>query len=544
MAIKASDISMIIKKQIKDFNVKTDSEEIGEIISVGDGIAYASGLENARLGEFIAFENENYGLVLNLEEFAVGIAIMGGADDLVEGQKVKRTGRVISTKVGDELIGRVLNSLGEPIDGLGSIKTNITRNIFQVAPGVMSRKEVNKPLDTGIIIIDSMIPIGKGQRELIIGDRQTGKTAIAIDTIINQKNKDVLCIYVAIGQKNSSIAQIVQKLKDFGAMEYTTIINSSASELSPLQYIAPYTGISIAEEWMSKGKDVLIIYDDLSKHAISYRTLSLLLRRPPGREAYPGDVFYLHSQLLERSARVTEEYGGGSITALPIVETQSGDISAYIPTNVISITDGQIFTVESLFKSGQIPAVDVGFSVSRVGSSAQIPAIKEFASSLKLELAQYNEVQAFAQFGSDLDESTSNILNHGERIYEILKQSQYSPISQFHQVIILLSIKEKLISEIPVSKIQRYRDELFNFIEKTPEIMSLKNTLENEKINDETKKSLVEILKRFIKDFITKVGQEEMEKVRSKLKDNSKRINEELEDISEVVEKFEEENKK
>ncbi|AAT27697.1 F0F1 ATP synthase subunit alpha [[Mycoplasma] mobile] len=502
MSIKASDISSIIKQQIKDFNVTSDKKEIGEILTVGDGIAYVSGLENARLGELVVFENENYGLVLNLEEYAVGVAIMDGSNDLIEGQKVRRTGKVISVKVGDQLIGRVLNGLGEPIDGLGQITSTKTRKIFQIAPGVMTRKEVNVPLDTGIITIDSMIPIGRGQRELIIGDRQTGKTAIAMDTIINQKDKDVLCIYVAIGQKNSSIAQIVQKLKDHDAMKYTTVINSSASELAPLQYIAPYTGVTIAEEWMANGKDVLIVYDDLSKHAIAYRTLSLLLRRPPGREAFPGDVFYLHSQLLERAARVTKEFGGGSITALPIVETQSGDISAYIPTNIISITDGQIFTIESLFKSGQRPAIDIGFSVSRVGSAAQIPAIKSFASSLKLELAQYNEVKAFAQFGSDLDETTTNILKHGQKIYEILKQSQYSPISQFYQAIILLAIKEKLISQIPVEKIRKYRSELIKFIKNNSEIIALRPIIEKEKINNDIKEKLIYSIKSFVKKFI------------------------------------------
>ncbi|MBR3571210.1 MAG: F0F1 ATP synthase subunit alpha, partial [Mycoplasmataceae bacterium] len=376
MSLKASDISSIIKKQIQDFSKKdvNFTSEEGQILSVGDGIALVSGLDKAKLGELLDFGNGAYGIVLNLEEDAVGVALMSSQTSIKEGGKVKRTKEVVSVGVGDELIGRVLNALGEPIDGK-NLKTTKKRTVFRIAPGVMTRESVNEPLETGLILVDSLVPIGKGQRELIIGDRQTGKTAIAIDTIINQKGKNVNCIYVAIGQKNSTIAQIVERLKIAGAMEYTTIVVAGASELSPLQYLAPYTGVTIAEEWMEKGKNVLIVYDDLTKHAISYRTLSLLLRRPPGREAYPGDVFYLHAQLLERAARVNKKHGGGSITALPIIETQSGDISAYIPTNVISITDGQIFTSESLFNSGQRPAVDVGFSVSRVGSSAQIKAM-------------------------------------------------------------------------------------------------------------------------------------------------------------------------
>ncbi|MBR2055719.1 MAG: F0F1 ATP synthase subunit alpha, partial [Mycoplasmataceae bacterium] len=440
MSLKASDISSIIKKQIQDFSKKdiNFTSEEGQILSVGDGIALVSGLDKAKLGELLDFGNGAYGIVLNLEEDAVGVALMSSQTSIKEGGKVKRTKEVVSVGVGDELIGRVLNALGEPIDGK-NLKTTKKRTVFRIAPGVMTRESVNEPLETGLILVDSLVPIGKGQRELIIGDRQTGKTAIAIDTIINQKGKNVNCIYVAIGQKNSTIAQIVERLKIAGAMEYTTIVVAGASELSPLQYLAPYTGVTIAEEWMEKGKNVLIVYDDLTKHAISYRTLSLLLRRPPGREAYPGDVFYLHAQLLERAARVNKKHGGGSITALPIIETQSGDISAYIPTNVISITDGQIFTSESLFNSGQRPAVDVGFSVSRVGSSAQNKAMKQVTSSLKLELSQFNEMQAFAQFSSDLDDSTKKILEHGKRVYEILKQNQYSPLDQSIQIVILFS---------------------------------------------------------------------------------------------------------
>ncbi|TNK98437.1 F0F1 ATP synthase subunit alpha, partial [Mycoplasmopsis pullorum] len=407
--------------------------------------------------------------------------------------------------VGDQLLGRVVNSLGEAIDGKGVIKGR-TREIFRVAPGVMSRKEVNQPLETGIIAIDSMIPIGKGQRELIIGDRQTGKTAIAIDTIINQKDKNVKCVYVAIGQKNSTVAQIVKKLSDTGAMEYTTVVVSGASEVAPQQYIAPYTGVTIAEEWMEKGNDVLIVYDDLSKHAIAYRTLSLLLRRPPGREAYPGDVFYLHSQLLERAARVTPEYGGGSITALPIIETQQGDISAYIPTNVISITDGQIFTKENLFNSGQRPAVDVGFSVSRVGSSAQTKAMKSVVGSLKLDLAQYNEMLAFAQFGSDLDDSTKSILDHGAKVYELLKQEQYSPISQVAQAVILLGVKERIINPLPKENIHEYRDAIIKYLEGNTEGHTIFEEINETKvISPENYKTLEKALVHIVKDIIASI---------------------------------------
>ncbi|MDK2819380.1 MAG: F0F1 ATP synthase subunit alpha, partial [Mycoplasmataceae bacterium] len=376
-----------------------------------------------------------------LEEESVGVVLMGENDDIIEGNEVKRTKQVVSVPVGTSLMGRVVNALGQPIDGKGEIFSTKSRTIFRVAPGVMTRETVNQPLATGLMAIDALIPIGKGQRELIIGDRQTGKTAIAIDAILNQKGKNVICIYVAIGQKNSTVAQIVKNLEIKGAMEYSIIVSAGASEFAPLQYIAPYSAVTMAEEFMENGQDVLIVYDDLSKHAVAYRTLSLLLRRPPGREAYPGDVFYLHSQLLERAARVNLKNGGGSITALPIIETQSGDISAYIPTNVISITDGQIFTRENLFNSGQRPAVDVGFSVSRVGSSAQIKAMKQVTSSLKLELSQYNEMQSFAQFSSDLDDSTKNILNHGKKVYEMLVQKQYEPLSQISQVIVLFAIK-------------------------------------------------------------------------------------------------------
>ncbi|MCT4469787.1 F0F1 ATP synthase subunit alpha [Mycoplasma sp. HS2188] len=504
MANRTEDIYKIIKNRIKNFNSKVDFSQVGQIITIGDGIALASGLDDAKNGEIIAFKNDIYGMVLNLEEEVVGIAIFGNAEQLSEGDECRRTGEVISVAVGDELIGRVINVLGQAIDGKGEIKTANKREIFKVAPGVMTRKEVNVTLETGIVAIDSMIPIGRGQRELIIGDRQTGKTAIAIDTIINQKGKNVKCVYVAIGQKNSTVAQIVHKLEETGAMEYTTVVVSGASELAPQQYIAPYTGVTIAEEWMARGEDVLIVYDDLSKHAVAYRTLSLLLRRPPGREAYPGDVFYLHSQLLERAARVNAENGGGSITALPIVETQQGDISAYIPTNVISITDGQIFTRENLFHSGQRPAVDVGFSVSRVGSAAQIKAMKKVSGSLKLELAQYNEMLAFAQFGSDLDQSTKTILQHGAKVFEFLKQGQYRPISIYAQVAILLGNIERIINPLPKESILQYRDEVIKFMNSGEGISIIdlfkdaKNDLTDE-IKEKITTKLVDIVKNIVK---------------------------------------------
>ncbi|ENY70032.1 ATP synthase alpha chain [Mycoplasmopsis bovigenitalium 51080] len=503
MSNYTQDIYKIIKSRIKNFNSQVDFSEVGEIVTIGDGIALVSGLDNAKNGEIIIFKDEIYGMVLNLEEEVVGIAIFGNAHKLSEGDKCKRTGEVISIGVGDELIGRVINVLGHPIDGKGPIKYSQKREIFKVAPGVMSRKEVNQSLETGIIAIDSMIPIGRGQRELIIGDRQTGKTAIAIDTIINQKGKNIKCVYVAIGQKNSTVAQIVHKLQETGALEYTTVVVSSASELAPQQYIAPYSGVTIAEEWMAKGQDVLIIYDDLSKHAVAYRTLSLLLRRPPGREAYPGDVFYLHSQLLERAARVNEENGGGSITALPIIETQQGDISAYIPTNVISITDGQIFTRENLFNSGQRPAVDVGFSVSRVGSTAQIKAMKKVSNSLKLELAQYNEMLAFAQFGSDLDQSTKSILEHGAKVFEFLKQSQYQPIDIYSQIAILLGNKERIINPLPKDKILNYRQAVIDFMH-SPQGIEIANQIKladndlTDKVKDKICTQLVKIVKSIV----------------------------------------------
>ncbi|WP_036435363.1 F0F1 ATP synthase subunit alpha [Mycoplasmopsis columboralis] len=506
MAIKLDDISVIIKDRIKNYDLKIDQSEIGKVISIGDGIALVSGIEKVMNSEIVVFENGVYGLALNLEEEAVGVALFGDANSVSEGDSVRRTNQVISVEVGDELLGRVVNALGQPIDGKGELKLTKTREIFKVASGVMSRKEVNQPLETGIIAIDSMIPIGKGQRELIIGDRQTGKTAIAIDTIINQKGKGVYCVYVAIGQKNSTVAQIVKKLSDSDALKYTTVVVAGASELAPQQYIAPYTGVTIAEEWMSQGKDVLIVYDDLSKHATAYRTLSLLLRRPPGREAYPGDVFYLHSQLLERAARLNERYGGGSITALPIIETQQGDISAYIPTNVISITDGQIFTREGLFNAGQRPAVDVGFSVSRVGSAAQTKAMKSVVGSLKLELAQYNEMLAFAQFGSDLDDSTKTILDHGAKVYELLKQEQYNPISQASQSIILVGVKERIINPLPKNKMHEYRDMVLKEIENNKMLnIVYKDILSTSVISPENYEVITKTLVKIVQDIVNTI---------------------------------------
>lgn len=506
MRINSSDISAIIKDKIRNFKAKIDSSEVGKIITIGDGIANVSGIDQVKNGEIVILGKDTYGLALNLEEDVVGVAILGNDVNLVEGAPVKRTYQVASTNVGNQMLGRVVNALGQSIDGLDEIKTKAQREIFTVAPGVMTRESVNQPLETGIMIIDAIIPIGKGQRELIIGDRETGKTAIAIDTIINQANKDVYCVYVAIGQKNSTVARVVKRLKDAGSLKYTTVVVAGASELAPMQYIAPYTGSAIAEHWMEKGKDVLIVYDDLSKHAIAYRTLSLLLRRPPGREAYPGDVFYLHSQLLERAAKVNKQNGGGSITALPIVETQQGDISAYIPTNVISITDGQIFTKEDLFNSGQRPAVDVGFSVSRVGSSAQTKLIKEMSGSLKLSLAQYNEMLSFSQFGSDLDASTKSILDLGSKVYSMLKQEQFSPIHQTIQAILLLAIKEKIINPVPNTEIDNFKHEVIHFFTKNPVGLTLRKELKNDgKWNDENYLNIIAALLNIVEEVIASI---------------------------------------
>ena len=453
MNLKPEEISSVIKEQIKRYAAQLEVADVGTVIQVADGIARIHGLDNAMQGELLEFPGEVYGMVLNLEEDNVGAVLLGNQKNINEGDTVKTTGRVVEVPVGDAMLGRVVNALGQPIDGKGPIETDRYRQIERVASGVISRKSVDTPLQTGIKAIDSMVPIGRGQRELIIGDRQTGKTAIAIDTIINQKGQNVKCIYVAIGQKASTVASLVKTLEEFGAMSYTTVVASTASELAPLQYIAPYAGCAIGEEWMEAGQDVLIVYDDLSKHAAAYRTLSLLLKRPPGREAYPGDVFYLHSRLLERAARLSDKLGGGSLTALPIIETQAGDVSAYIPTNVISITDGQIYLETEMFNSGFRPAINAGLSVSRVGGSAQIKAMKKIAAPIRVELAQYRELAAFAQFGSELDADTTEKLAQGERIREILKQPQYQPMPVEKQVMIIYAATKKYLIDIPVEKI-------------------------------------------------------------------------------------------
>ncbi|WP_370774458.1 F0F1 ATP synthase subunit alpha [Holdemania massiliensis] len=463
MSLRPEEISALIKEQIKHYEDKIQSNDVGYVIRVGDGIALIQGLDKAMSSELLLFPHDVYGMVLNLEEDHVGAVLLGDDTLIKEGDEVKRTGRIVEVPVGDGMLGRVVNALGQPIDGKGPIVCDRTRPVERVAPGVMTRKSVHQPLMTGLKIIDSMIPIGKGQRELIIGDRQTGKTAIAVDTILNQKGQDVYCIYVAIGQKASTVAQIMEKLRQHDAMGYTTIVAATASEMAPLQYLAPYAGCAIGEEWMEQGKDVLIIYDDLSKHAVAYRTMSLLLRRPPGREAYPGDVFYLHSRLLERAAKLNDELGGGSLTALPIIETQAGDISAYIPTNVISITDGQIFLQTELFNAGVRPAVDSGLSVSRVGSAAQTKAMKQVSGSLKLDLAQYHEMLSFSQFGSDLDPVTKATIDHGARLTELLKQGQYSPLTMSEQVLSLFAAKNGYLKNVPVEQIKNFEEGMHKF---------------------------------------------------------------------------------
>ena len=471
MKLKPEEISSVIKEQIERYASQLEVADVGTVIQVADGIARIHGLENAMQGELLEFPGEVYGMVLNLEEDNVGAVLLGDKRSINEGDTVKTTGRVVEVPVGDAMLGRVVNALGQPIDGKGPIETNKYRQIERVASGVISRKSVDTPLQTGIKAIDSMVPIGRGQRELIIGDRQTGKTAIAIDTIINQKGQGVKCIYVAIGQKASTVAALVKTLEEFGAMSYTTVVASTASELAPLQYIAPYAGCAIGEEWMENGEDVLVVYDDLSKHAAAYRTLSLLLKRPPGREAYPGDVFYLHSRLLERAARLSDKLGGGSLTALPIIETQAGDVSAYIPTNVISITDGQIYLETEMFNSGFRPAINAGLSVSRVGGSAQIKAMKKIAAPIRVELAQYRELAAFAQFGSELDADTTEKLAQGARIREMLKQPQYQPMPVEYQVIIIYAATKKYLLDIPTNQVLDFEKELFKFIDtKYPEI--------------------------------------------------------------------------
>ncbi|MCM1253122.1 MAG: F0F1 ATP synthase subunit alpha [Clostridium sp.] len=500
MNLRPEEISSVIKDQIKRYSSALEVSDVGTVIQVADGIARVHGLENAMQGELLEFPGDVYGMVLNLEEDNVGAVLLGSQNNINEGDIVKTTGRVVEVPVGDCMLGRVINALGMPIDGKGPIQTDKYRKIERVASGVITRKSVDTPLQTGIKAIDSMVPIGRGQRELIIGDRQTGKTAIAIDTIINQKGQNVKCIYVAIGQKASTVASIVKTLTEFGAMAYTTVVAASASELAPLQYIAPYSGCAIGEEWMENGEDVLVVYDDLSKHAVAYRTLSLLLRRPPGREAYPGDVFYLHSRLLERAARMSDEYGGGSLTALPIIETQAGDVSAYIPTNVISITDGQIYLETEMFNSGFRPAVNAGLSVSRVGGAAQIKAMKSIAAPIRVELAQYRELAAFSQFGSELDADTKEKLAQGERIKEILKQPQYKPMPVQYQVIIIFAATNKYLLDVPVEDITRFETEFFEFLDtKYPEIPS---AIASEKvISKETEEKLRKAVEEFKAQF-------------------------------------------
>ena len=500
MGLKPEEISSVIKELIKNYDKKLDTVEVGSIIEVGDGIARVYGLDNAMAGELLELPGGVYAMALNLEQDNIGCVLLGSDKNLKEGDPVKRTGRIVEVPVGEALIGRVVNSLGQAIDGKGKIESKKYRPIEANAPGIIDRKSVSEPLQTGIKTIDSIIPIGRGQRELIIGDRQTGKTAIAIDTIINQKDQDVICIYVAIGQKNSTVAQLVNVLEEHGAMDYTIVVSSSASELAPLQYIAPYAGTAMAEEFMYAGKDVLIIYDDLSKHAVAYRSMSLLLRRPPGREAYPGDVFYLHSRLLERSAKLSDKLGGGSITALPIIETQAGDISAYIPTNVISITDGQIFLEGQLFFSGQRPAVNAGLSVSRVGGAAQIKAMKKVSSGIKLELAQYRELLAFAQFGSELDKDTADKLNHGQRIMEILKQAQYKPLKVEEEVMILFAVTNRYLDDIPADRVKAFENDFLEYMENTSS-ETAKKILEKKELTDEIKEELKLKIEEFKKTF-------------------------------------------
>jgi F-type H+/Na+-transporting ATPase subunit alpha len=494
--IKASEISDLIKQQIRDFGREVEVRETGRVLATGDGIARIHGLERAAAGELLDFEGGVQGMVLNLEEDNVGAAVFADPDKVREGSEVRRTGRIADVPVGEALLGRVVNALGQPIDGLGEIKTDHRRRIELKAPGIVSRAPVKQPMQTGVKAIDSMIPIGRGQRELIIGDRQTGKTAIAIDTIINQKGGDVVCIYVAIGQKRSSVAQVVDRLKKHGAMEYTIIVAATASESAPLQFISPYTGVTMGEYFRDSGRHALIIYDDLSKQAVAYRQLSLLLRRPPGREAYPGDVFYVHSRLLERAAKMSDAEGGGSLTALPIIETQAGDVSAYIPTNVISITDGQIYLESDLFYSGVRPAVNVGLSVSRVGGSAQTKAMKQVAGTLRLDLAQYREMAAFAQFGSDLDAATQRMLSRGQRLVEVLKQGQYVPQSIERQIVILFAATNGFVDDVEVKDLHRFEEELMSFMDRShQDVYTL--IKEKRELNDEVKGKLTAAINEF-----------------------------------------------
>ena len=498
--LRPEEISSVIKEQIKNYTAKLETTDIGTVIQVADGIARIHGLENAMQGELLEFPGEVYGMVMNLEEDNVGVVLLGDSRAVNEGDVVKTTGRVVEVPVGDALTGRVVNALGQPIDEKGPIDTDKYRPVERVAYGVIDRQAVDTPVQTGIKAIDSMVPIGRGQRELIIGDRQTGKTAIAVDTIINQKGQNMHCIYVAIGQKASTVAGIVKTLKEHDAMEYTTVVASTASELAPLQYIAPYAGCAIGEEWMERGEDVLIIYDDLSKHATAYRTLSLLLRRPPGREAYPGDVFYLHSRLLERASRLSKELGGGSLTAIPIIETQAGDVSAYIPTNVISITDGQIYLETEMFHAGFRPAINAGLSVSRVGGAAQIKAMKKIAGPIRTELAQYRELASFAQFGSELDDDTRERLAQGERIKEVLKQPQYQPLAVEKQIVIIYAVTRKYLLDVPVERIAEFEKGLYEFVEtKYPEIY--KAIRETGEINSETDVLIQKAITEFKNQF-------------------------------------------
>ena len=503
MQLKPEEISKVIRSQIKYYENAIQQNETGTILMVGDGIARASGLVNCMAGELLEFEDGNFGMAQNLEENSVSIVIFGSDENIGEGQTVKRTGKVVSVPVGEAMIGRVVNALGQPIDGAGPIDTKEFRPVETKAPGICERRSVYQPLQTGIKAIDSMIPIGRGQRELIIGDRQTGKTTIATDTIINQKGKDVLCIYVAIGQKRSTVASLVENLTRNGAMDYTIVVAATASESSPMQYIAPYAGYAMGEYFMNQGKDVLIIYDDLSKHAVAYRALSLLIRRPPGREAYPGDVFYLHSRLLERAAKLDDEHGGGSLTALPIIETQAGDVSAYIPTNVISITDGQIFLETELFHSGIMPAVNPGISVSRVGGDAQIKAMKKVAGTLKLIYSQYRELQSFAQFGSDLDADTKARLEQGARIVEVLKQSQNAPVPVEKQVAILYAVTKGILENVKVEDVNAYEAGLYTYLDADAaglEVMQLIST--TGKLEPETEEKLRHVLEAYTENFL------------------------------------------
>ena len=506
MELRPDEITAILKEQIKSFDAKVKLTDTGTVVTIGDGIVRIHGLEKCMLGELLEFENGVRCMALNLEQDFVGAVMLGLDAEIKEGDSVKRTGSIVSVPVGEELLGRVVNSLGQPVDGKGPILAKETRPVEKIASGIITREKVNVPLQTGIKAIDSMIPIGRGQRELIIGDRQTGKTAIALDTIINQKNSGVICIYVAIGQKNSTVANVVEQLDAAGAMDYSIVVAATASELAPLQYISPYSGCAMGEYFMEQGKDVLIIYDDLSKHAVAYRALSLLLKRPPGREAFPGDVFYLHSRLLERAANLNKDYGGGSLTALPIIETQAGDISAYIPTNVISITDGQIFLETELFNSGIRPAVNPGVSVSRVGGDAQIKAMKRVSGALKLEYSQYRELQAFAQFGSDLDKDTKARLAKGERIVEVLKQGQSSPLTVERQVVIIYAVINDYLIDVPPKKVGEYEDELFRWLESDSTGIEIMKSLKTEQnLTKEIEEKMKSGLKAFTDDFVSKL---------------------------------------